>query len=167
MASISCEKCEEWGIGFRFLVILACTLWILIGSMLIFKSGVLTVAGFIGLFLMSIFALLLIACRHCYYYGKRCYATLGLIVPFFFKKSDEPPPKIPWDGVIILTTMLYPLIFIFKLYSFPISLLFSLSYLISPIALIILVFKFACPRCKHKLCPYYPDKKNIASIGKN
>ncbi len=160
MASGSCKKCEEWGIGFVFLIVSCCTLWVMIGLKFTFMSGVLPTVGFIGLFLISVYSAFWGTCRYCYYYGKRCYCTMGLFVPFFFKKVDTPGPKsyaLIWDAIFVIT-IIYPLIFIFKQYSLGNFLFYSVLYLVSPVTAITLVSKYGCPYCKHTSCQFNPDR---------
>lgn len=118
---------------------------------------------FIVYLLFMEFAIYKRACRYCYYYGKRCVAGKGNIVPLFFKKGEAkkfcerkvsakefvPHLLISFIPIIagiyllikdftwlILGLMLWPLI---------------VNFIGNPI----LYGKIACPHCKQgaKCCP--------------
>lgn len=160
MKDKKCEKCEEWSIGF---VILICSLLIVTliwGLYISFASGSIAAIAFILLSIANLLSAFYSTCRHCYYYGKRCYLGFGLLVPFVFEKVNEPINKLKetvWM-LIFIFNILYPLIFLFKQNPFPVFIIHSLLYLICPVLAMVLVSIYSCPRCKNTGCVMNPDR---------
>ena len=157
----TCEKFEQWGNGFISLMLSLMVLWVVGGILLTRSSGALPPLIFAGLVLGTTFYAFHATCRYCYYYGKKCYLMIGLIVPYFYKKVDEPAPKsnmLLWV-VTLLAAILYPIIVVFLEQNLVRSVLYSLTYLVAPVAALLLVSRYSCPHCKHTSCISNPDRK--------
>lgn len=102
-------------------------------------------------------------CRYCYYYGKRCVAGRGKIVPFFFKKGDS---KKFCEKTISFKDFIPHLLIVFVPVLGGIYLMImDFSWLILGLTLWPLIVNFvgnpiiygniACPHCKQgaKCCP--------------
>ncbi|MEW6440574.1 MAG: hypothetical protein AB1640_06500 [bacterium] len=92
--------------------------------------------------------------------------ALGLVVPYFFKKVEEPSTDLKmglWMAVFVVN-MLYPLIFIYKENPLLTSVVFSIAYLIPLVAGVVLVVRFSCPRCKNIHCLGNPERARQAAI---
>lgn len=159
--STEIEKVEEWGYGFVLLICSLLLVTLILGFYFSYVSGVLAAMGFILLSAANIYAAFYATCRHCCYYGKRCYLALGLIVPYFFKREQEPGTDLKmglWMGLFVVN-MLYPLIFLYKENPFGTFAVHSLAYLVPPVTAAVLVIRFGCPRCKNVDCPSNPDRR--------
>lgn len=161
----ACEKYEEWGTGFVVLVTSLMILWLAAGVWILSLSSILTAAVFAALFTSVIFSAFYLTCRHCYYYGKKCYLAVGLVVPYFFKKVEG--PVAPWRATLWMVHMIiaiaFPLVFIFRDHGVAEALSFTVVYLLPPIASIVIVNRYSCPRCKHTGCISNPDRNTAGS----
>lgn len=154
------EKCEEWGYGFVFLLCSLLAVTLLLGFYFSYVSGVIAAAGFLLLSAANLYGAFYATCRHCCYYGKRCYLALGLIVPHFFKKVEKPSTDLKMGlwMVLFVANILYPLIFIYLENRLPAFVAYSLGYLVPPVLAVVLVNRFGCPRCKNIHCLGNPDR---------
>ena len=157
----ACEKYEEWGTGFVLLVTSLMILWLLVGVWVLSLSSILLAAIFAVLFASVLFSAFYLTCRHCYYYGKKCYLGVGLVVPFFFKKVEESAStsRATLWFAHLLVALAYPLLFIFWKNGLPESILYAAVYLAAPMTAIALVSRYSCPHCKQTSCLSNPDRK--------
>jgi hypothetical protein len=157
----ACEKYEEWGTGFVLLVVGLMTLWLILGVRLTYPAGVVWAGLFTLLFVSVFYSAFYLTCRHCYYYGKKCYLAVGLVVPYFFKKVEG--PVAPWRATLWLVHLLlaiaFPLVFIFQDRSILWGVLVSIVYLAAPVTAMVVINRYSCPRCKHTECISNPDGK--------
>jgi hypothetical protein len=154
------EKYDEWGYGF---VLLVCSLLLVTlswGFYFCHVSGMTPAIGFLLLCIANVYGAFYATCRHCCYYGKRCYLALGLIVPYFFKKAEEPSTDLKMGlwMVLFVVNILYPLIFVYRENPFLAFVMYSLAYLFPPVLLVVLVNRFSCPKCKNIHCLGNPDR---------
>jgi len=163
----TCEKYEEWGNGFVFMVVTLMLLWLVLGVWVSSPAGTIYAASFAALYVSVVYSAFYLTCRHCYYYGKRCYLAVGLVVPYFFKKVEG--PVVPWRATLwfvhLLVAIAFPLIFIFREHSIFRGLLVSIVYLAAPVAAMVVINRYSCPRCKHTECISNPDRKNAAEAS--
>ena len=161
------EKYEEWGYGFIFLICSLLSVTLLFGFYFSYVSSLIAAMGFLLLSAANIYGAFYATCRHCCYYGKRCYLALGLIVPYFFRKEEEPSTdlKIGLWMALFAVNILYPLIFIYKRNPFLTFIVYSLAYLVPPVLAVVLVNRFSCPNCKNIYCPSNPDRAREADLG--
>ena len=164
----ACEKYEEWGNGFVLMIVSLMVLWLVLGVRAISPAGVAYAGIFALLYLSVIYSAFYLTCRHCYYYGKKCYLAVGLVVPYFFKKVEG--PVAPWRATLWLVHLLlviaFPLVFVFREHSILRGVFISIVYLAPPVAAMVLINRYSCPRCKHTECISNPDrKKNGAAIS--
>lgn len=154
------EKYEEWGYGFVFLICSLLLVTLSWGFYFSCVSGMIAGIGFLLLSMANLFVAFYATCRHCCYYGKRCYLALGLIVPYFFKKAEEPSTDLKMGlwMVLFVVNILYPLIFVYKENPFPTFVLYSLGYLVPPVLAVVLVNRLSCPKCKNIYCASNPDR---------
>jgi hypothetical protein len=154
------EKYEEWGYGFVFLICSLLLVTFVFGFYFSYVSGMIAAVGFLLLSAANIYGAFYATCRHCCYYGRRCYLALGLIVPYFFKRVEEPSTDLKmglWMA-LFLVNMIYPLIFVYKENPFPTCVVYSLGYLVPPVLAVVLVNRFSCPKCKNIYCLSNPDR---------
>ncbi len=163
----TCEKYEEWGNGFILLLISLMILWLILGVWFLSFSGTLYGVIFAALYISVAFSAFYLTCRHCYYYGKKCYLAVGLVVPYFFKKVEG--PAAPWRATLwfvhMLVAIVFPLVFIFREHSIVQGILYSIVYLTAPITAIVLINRYSCPHCKHTGCISNPDRKKATAIS--
>jgi hypothetical protein len=161
----ACEKVEEWGNGFVLLVTSLMILWLTAGLWVLSLSSVLVSVIFAGLFTSVLFSAFYLTCRHCYYYGKRCYLAVGLLVPYVFKKVEGPVS--PWRATLwfvhIIIAIAFPLVFIFRDHAIAQAFLYSLAVLAPPVVFFVLLNRYSCPRCKHTGCVSNPERKTASS----
>lgn len=164
MGASTTPKYEQWSISF---VCLICSLiggTFLWGGIISYQSGILVFLGFIAFILLNLYMAFYTVCRHCCYYGKRCYTALGLLVPFFFKRVFRPGSVFKeglWLSLFVLN-ILYPLVFLFLQNQLSGRTVFhAAAYLISPAVVVLLVGRFACPKCRNKKCAVNPDRKSV------
>jgi hypothetical protein len=154
------EKREEWGYWFVFSICSLLLVTMVLGFHFSLVSGMIAAMGFLLLSAANLYGAFCATCRHCCYYGKRCYMALGLIVPYLFKKVEEPATDLKmglWMALFVVN-ILYPLIFIYKENPFFTSFVYSVTYLIPPVVGVVLVTRFSCPRCKNIYCLSNPDR---------
>jgi len=154
------EKYEEWGNGF---VLLICSLLLVTlswGFYFCYVYGMIAAMGFLLLSITNVYGAFYATCRHCCYYGKRCYLALGLIVPYFFKKAEETSSDLKMGlwMVLFVVNILYPLVFIYIEKPFLSFIVYSLAYLFPPVLAVVLVNRFSCPKCKNIDCLSNPDR---------
>ena len=161
-----CEKYEAWGNGFVLLVVSLMMLWLVLGVWFVSTASMAYAVVFAGLFVSIIFSALYLTCRHCYYYGKKCYLAVGLVVPYFFKKVEG--PVAPWRATVWLVHMLiaifFPLVFIFREHTIVQGVLYSIVYLGAPVTAMVVINRYSCPRCKQTDCISNPDRKKAAAL---
>lgn len=154
------EKYEEWGYGFVFLICSLLLVTMVLGFHFSLVSGLIAAMGFLLLSAANLYGAFYATCRHCCYYGKRCYMGLGLIVPTFLKKVEEPSSDLKmglWMALFVVN-ILYPLIFIYRENPFRTFAVYSIAYLVPPVVAVVLVNRFSCPRCKNVYCLGNPDR---------
>lgn len=163
----ACEKYEYWGNSFILLLVSLMILWLVLGVWLLSFSSILYSVIFAVLFISVALSAFYLTCRHCYYYGKKCYLAVGLVVPHFFKKVEG--PVAPWRATLWFVHMLiaiaFPLVFIFQENSIPQAFLYSIVYLAAPIGAFVLVFRYSCPHCKHTSCVSNPDRNKSGATS--
>ncbi len=110
------EKVAEWGYGFVLLICSLLLVTLILGFYFSYVSGLLAAMGFILLSAANIYAAFYATCRHCCYYGKRCYLALCLIVPYFFERAQEPGTdlKAELSMGLFVVNIIYPLIFLYQ-----------------------------------------------------
>ena len=160
------EKLEEWRHEFVLLICSLLLVTVCLGFYFSYLSGVIAAMGFILLSAANISGAFYATCRHCCYYGKRCYLALGLVVPYFFKRVQEPSTDLKMGlwMVLFMVNILYPLIFVYRENSFPAFVVHSLAYLVPPVLAVVLVNRFSCPRCKNTYCMSNPDRAREAAV---
>ena len=160
MQKNNCEKCEEWPVGFVIIVCSLLSITILWGLHISYTYSLIAALGFMALSIANLFAAFYTTCRHCYYYGKRCYLALGLLVPFFFQKTTEPIniyKEGAW-GIIFFLNILYPVVLLFKMNSFWGFIWQAIAYLTFPLIGLFLVHRYSCPKCRNVGCIMNPDR---------
>ena len=85
-----CVKYEEWPNGFVLMIVSLMVLWLVMGVWASSPAGVAYAGVFALLYLSVFYSAFYLTCRHCYYYGKKCYLAVGLVVPYFFMKVEGP-----------------------------------------------------------------------------
>ncbi len=162
-----CEKYEEWGNGFVGLLASLMILWLVLGVWFLSWSGTLLSVVFAALFVSVLFSAFYLTCRHCYYYGKKCYLAVGLVVPYFFERVEG--PVAPWRAAVWFVHMLIVIafapVFLFRGQPLPHAVLYSALVLAPPIAAVALVSRYSCPRCKHTGCISNPDRMKKATAA--
>jgi hypothetical protein len=154
------EKYEEWGYGFVLLICSLLLVTLCLGFYFSYVSGMIAAMGFLLLSAANTYGAFYATCRHCCYYGRRCYLALGLIVPYFFKKVEEPASDLKmglWMAVFMVN-ILYPLIFVYRENPLVAFVVYSWAYLVPPVLAVVLVNRFSCPKCKNIYCLSNPDK---------
>jgi hypothetical protein len=162
-----CEKYEEWGNGFVFMMASLMFLWVVLGVWVTAPAGTVYAGSFAALYLSVFCSAFYLTCRHCYYYGKKCYLAIGLVVPRFFKKVEG--PVAPWRATLwlihLLVAIAFPLVFVFREHSILRGLLFSIVYLAGPVTAMIVINRYSCPCCKHTACISNPDRNRATAIS--
>ena len=163
-----CAKYEEWTNGFVLMAVSLMVLWFVMGVWASSPAGAAYAGIFALLYLSVVYSAFYLTCRHCYYYGKKCYLAIGLVVPSFFKKVEG--PVAPWRATLwlvhLLVAVAFPLVFIFQEHSILRAVFVSVSYLAAPVTAMVVINRYSCPRCKHTECISNPDrKKNGAAIS--
>jgi hypothetical protein len=163
----ACEKYEAWGNGFVLLMVSLMILWLVLGIWFISYTSIPGALFFAGLFVSVVFSAFYLTCRHCYYYGKKCYLAVGLLVPYFFKKVEG--PVAPWRATVWFVHMLIaialPLLFIFGENSIFQGILYSVVYLAPPATAIVMVNRYSCPHCKQTACISNPDRNKATELS--
>jgi hypothetical protein len=162
----ACEKYEEWGNGFVLLIVSLMLVWIVLGVGFMAAAGVGYAVLFAALCISVAFSAFYLTCRHCYYYGKKCYLAIGLVVPHFFAKVEG--TVAPWRPTLwfvhLFVAIAFPLVFIFREASIVQGTLYSLVYLAAPLTAIFAINRYCCPRCKHTGCVSNPDRKKATTL---
>lgn len=163
----ACEKYEEWGTGFILLLNSLMLLWLLAGVWVLSFSSILLSGVFAALFASVIFSAFYLTCRHCYYYGKKCYLAIGLVVPYFFEKVEGPPA--PWRGTLwmvhTIIVIAFPVVFMFRDHAMAHAIAYSIACLVPPVTAMFLVSRYSCPRCKHTACISNPDRGKVETTA--
>jgi hypothetical protein len=163
----TCETYEEWGNGFVLMVVSLMLLWLVLGVWVTAPVGFVYAGAFAVLYMSVSYSAFYLTCRHCYYYGKKCYLALGLVVPYFFNKVEG--PVVPWRATLWLVHLLvvigFPLVFIFREHSIVRGLLVSFVYLAAPVTAMVVITRYSCPRCKHTECISNPDRKKASAVS--
>lgn len=110
---------------------------------------------------ISLYSILILVCRFCYYHGRRCDLALGLISGLIFrddsnddKFSRNAPRTYPFLALMILPPVIVGIIISIQQHS-TIVLLILITYCISVTTLIISARELSCPHCKMKgICPF-------------
>jgi hypothetical protein len=161
MNTIIKKKCEEWSKSFTFMICSLFSVTYIFGAFLIYPAGSLALLCFLAIIAANFILAFYTTCRHCYYYGKRCYLGFGVLAPLFYKKKDEPANKYKegfWMFVFFLT-IAYPLFFWFGGHPLTFnSIVIALLYILFPITGVILIGKLCCPKCKNVNCIVNPEK---------
>lgn len=162
----SCEKYEEWGNGFVLMMASLMLLWLVLGVRVTAPAGTVYAGSFAALYLSVFYSAFYLTCRHCYYYGKKCYLAIGLVVPYSFKKVQG--AVAPWRAILwlihLLVAIAFPLVFVFREHSIILGLLVSIVYLSAPVTAMVVINRYSCPRCKHTECISNPDRKKAMEI---
>jgi hypothetical protein len=162
----ACEKYGEWGNGIVLLIVSLMVLWLVLGVWVTAPAGTFVAGLFAALCISVFYSAFYLTCRHCYYYGKKCYLAVGLVVPYFFKKVEG--PVAPWRATVwlvhLLIAMAFPLVFIFREHTVARGVLYSIVYLAAPVTAMVVINRYSCPRCKHTECISNPDRKKTTAI---
>jgi len=158
---VEAAKYEEWSYGFVFLVCSLLSVTLFLGFYLSYVSSMIAAMGFFLLSAANLYGAFYATCRHCCYYGKRCYMALGVIVPHFFKNVEERTTDLKmglWMALFVVN-ILYPVVFVCRENPFLTSIVYSVAYLIPPVMGVVLVTRFSCPKCKNIYCVSNPDRE--------
>jgi hypothetical protein len=162
----ACEKVEEWGKGFVLLVVSLMLLWLVLGVWVTAAAGAFVAVLYVVLYISVLYSAFYLTCRHCYYYGKKCYLAVGLVVPYFFEKVEG--PVAPWRATVwlvhLLIAMAFPLLFIFREHTILHGVFYSMVYLVAPVTAMVVVNRYSCPSCKHTECISSPDRKRGTEV---
>jgi len=110
---------------------------------------------------ISMYAILALVCRHCYYHGKRCDLSLGLLAGLLFKKGSEgetfiknAPRTYPFLAIIALPPLIAGVIAAIRELSTMI-LLVLIAFIVILITVIVTTRELSCPHCKMQgICPF-------------
>lgn len=155
-----CEKYDEWPLSFVSLIVGLVSVFVILGSWFTFESGGLPLVLFLLIGVFNFGFACYATCRHCYYYGKRCYLAVGLIIPYITKKAEEPSTALKMGAwsVVLMAHLVFPAIVIYFANSFPMFLGKALMVLAPGLMAVFLIHKYSCPRCKNTHCLGNPDR---------
>ena len=151
------EKIAEFSISKNLPGIVLLSALFVCGLLILINHGFLTIAAYLGLWLISYGIIYAGTCRYCDYYGKSCPIPLeGSCVHKFFKKKETSFGyiQLAWATVAYIFRTVLPVVVIFKyeLYGWGIA-YFSILALFWIIHL-----RFTgCPNCINVQCPLNPD----------
>ncbi|MBU1171210.1 MAG: hypothetical protein KKD44_16750 [Proteobacteria bacterium] len=157
-----CEKYEEWPLSFVSLIVALVSGFVILGAYYTFETGVLPLVLFLLIGLLNFAFACYATCRHCYYYGKRCYLAVGLVVPFITEKVEEPSTALKMRAwvIILIVHLVFPAIVIYFANSFPVFLGKALIVLAPGASALFLIHEYSCPRCKNTNCIGNSNRKH-------
>lgn len=151
------EKIGEFSASTNYPGIILLTALFVCGLLILIDQGILFMAAYIILWILSYAIIYAGTCRYCVYYGKRCPIPLeGSCVHFFFEKSKKPfgYMQLVWATLVYILRILLPVTIIFKYNLLGWGILyFSLFALFWIIHLRVT----GCPNCINIQCPLNPD----------
>ncbi len=154
-------------VAVRWIIMAAMTIT---GSALMYYYHPVAMISYLVIVIISMYAILALVCRHCYYHGKRCDLSLGLLSGLLFKKGSEgetfiknTPKTYPFLALIALPPLIAGVIVAIRQLS-TVVLLVLITFIVSLIVLVITTGELSCPHCKMQgLCPFcmVPEGKRI------
>ena len=146
------------------------TIHMILGAAIMYQLHLWAITGYLIFNVMGIYATMALACRHCYYHGKRCDLGLGLLSGFIFKKGrgnrvfiKNAPKTYPFLLVMIFSPIVAGAIILIWQFTL-LTLFLTAGFITSFIILLASAKKLACSKCKMQgVCPFcmIPEKERI------